>query len=202
MEEENEVEGHTFCTSEVQTTIPLLREVYDDTMTKVLYVGPDTCSMISKLLIVDEDDYEAWGVEPYDFDSSYFHCWDLIHKGIIRVADVKFDLPYEKNSFSHVIISDTLEYFSSRYLNSTIFELMRVSREGVIIFAGHPDYPVSEFTRYKFDHEAKLRSPSWWKRYLSQKNLEENEAARKRFKKILREISYKPACQVFFLKSG
>ena len=139
--------GHTFCTSEVQTTIPLLREVYDDTMTKVLYVGPDTCSMISKLLIVDEDDYEAWGVEPYDFDSSYFHCWDLIHKGIIRVADVKFDLPYEKNSFSHVIISDTLEYFSSRYLNSTIFELMRVSREGVIIFAGKPLILVS-FYRY------------------------------------------------------
>ncbi|TYK29433.1 uncharacterized protein E5676_scaffold655G00250 [Cucumis melo var. makuwa] len=148
--------GHTFCTSEVQTTIPLLREVYDDSMTKVLYVGPDTCSMISKLLIDDEDDYEAWGLEPYGSDSSYFNCWDLIHKGIIRVADVKFALPYGENSFSHVIISDTLEYFSSRYLNSTIFELMRVSREGVIIFAGYPDYPISEFTRFKFDRQVRI----------------------------------------------
>ncbi|CAK9322170.1 unnamed protein product [Citrullus colocynthis] len=201
MEAENKVEGHTFCTSEVQTMIPLLREVYDDSMTKVLYVGPDTCLMMSELLL-DEEDYEAWGVEPYGSDASNLYCWDLIHKGIIRVADMKFSLPYREKSFSHVIISDTLEYFSSRYLNNTIPELMRVSRDGVIIFAGYPDYPLSEFTRYKFNRQAKLRSPSWWKRYLVQRKLEENEAAKKRFKKILRDISYKPACQIFFLKSG
>ncbi|XP_038905892.1 probable pectin methylesterase CGR3 [Benincasa hispida] len=201
LEADNEVEGQTFCSLEVQTMIPLLREVYDDSMTKVLYVGPDTCSMMSELLI-DEEEYEAWGVEPYGSDGSDFYCWDLIHKGIIRVADMKFSLPYRENSFSHVIISDTLEYFSPRYLNSTIPELMRVSRDGVIIFAGYPDYPITEFTRYKFNREAKLRSPSWWKRYLVQRKLEENEAAKKRFKKILRDISYKPACQIFFLKSG
>lgn len=194
--------GHTFCTSEVQTMIPLLREVYDDSMIKVLYVGPDTCLMMSELLL-DEEDYEAWGVEPYGSDASNLYCWDLIHKGIIRVADMKFSLPYREKSFSHVIISDTLEYFSSRYLNNTIPELMRVSRDGVIIFAGkpliivlfyrdsnfktlelrveyniilmllisnyytshfslfqcyagYPDYPLSEFTRYKFNRQVRI----------------------------------------------
>lgn len=104
-------------------------------MNKVLYVGPETCSVMPELLM-DEDDYEAWGLEPYDSDDIFSYCWNLVPKGIVRVADMKFPLPYMEKSFSHVIVSDTLEYMSSRNLNKTIPELMRVSREGVIIFAG------------------------------------------------------------------
>ncbi|XP_022149264.1 uncharacterized protein At3g49720-like [Momordica charantia] len=198
IEDVNTFEGHGFCTPEVEITMPLLREVYDDIMNKVLYVGPDTCSLVSGFL--DEEDYEAWGVDPFGFDANDSDCRDLVQQGIVRVADIKFPLPYRDSSFSHVVVSDTLEYLSSRYLNSTLAELTRVSSEGVIIYAGYPGFPVSEFTRYS--RQAKFRSPSWWRRYLVQRKLEENVAAKKRLKKILKDISYKPACQILLLKSS
>ncbi|KAF2539057.1 hypothetical protein F2Q68_00019070 [Brassica cretica] len=52
----------------------------------------------------------------------------------------------------------------------------------------------------KFGRPAKMRSSSWWNRFFSQTNLEENEAASKKFEKAASKISYTPACQVFHLK--
>lgn len=149
----NIMAGHTFCTMEVQTTIGLLREVYEDSMNKVLYIGPDTCSVMSELFL-DEDDYESWGLEPYDPDAIDSYCWDLIPKGIVRVADMRFRLPYGEKSFSHVIVSDTLEYMSSGYLNNTIPEFMRLARHGVIIFAGKSLFTV---LFYRHSKRFKLR---------------------------------------------
>ncbi|XP_022996876.1 uncharacterized protein At3g49720-like [Cucurbita maxima] len=197
---ENDVEGHTFCTSEVQTIITLLKEVYDYNMNKVLYVGPDTGSVMPELL-EDKDDYVDWGMDPYDTDGADSCCWDLIEREIVHVSDMKFPLPYREKSFSHVIVSDTLEYMSSRYLNETIPEFMRVSRDGIVIFAGHPDFPVSKFNRSRYNRQAKLRSPSWWKMYLAQRKFKEDAAAKERLNNMLKDISFEPACQIFLLKS-
>lgn len=49
--------------------------------------------------------------------------------------------------------------------------------------------------------KAKLRSSSWWIRYFVQNRLEENEAASKKFEQASTKRLYKPACQVFHLKS-
>ncbi|XP_058188639.1 probable pectin methylesterase CGR3 [Rhododendron vialii] len=81
--------------------------------------------------------------------------------------------------------------------------------------AFHPSYPLSascsdgypgqhrakvaEFST--FGRPAKLRSLSWWIRYFVQTSLEENEAATKKFEQAATKRSYKPACQVFHLKS-
>jgi len=104
-------------------------------MRKVLHVGPNTCSIVSKLL--KEDDIEAWGVEPYDIDDVDNQCRSLVRKGFVRVADMKFPLPYRAKSFSLVIVSDALDYLSPRYLNKTLPELARVSSEGLVIFTGN-----------------------------------------------------------------
>ena len=119
---------------EVQRAIPILKKAYGDSMHKVLHIGPDTCSVVSKLL--KEDDTEAWGVEPYDIEDADRSCKALVRKGIMRVSDVKFPLPYRAKSFSLVIVSDTLDYLSPRYLNKTIPDLARVSADGLVIFAG------------------------------------------------------------------
>ena len=49
--------------------------------------------------------------------------------------------------------------------------------------------------------KAKLRSSSWWIRYFVQNRLEENEVASKKFEQASTKRLYKPACQVFHLKS-
>ncbi len=49
--------------------------------------------------------------------------------------------------------------------------------------------------------KAKLRSTSWWIRYFVQNNLEENEAAIKKFEQAATKRSYIPNCQIFHLKS-
>jgi len=105
-------------------------------MRKVLHLGPDTCSVVSKLL--KEEDTEAWGVEPYDLDDADASCRHLVQKGFVRAADIKFLLPYRAKSFSLVIVSDALDYLSPRYLNKTLPELARVSADGVVLFAGKP----------------------------------------------------------------
>ena len=105
-------------------------------MHKILHVGPYTCSVVSKLL--KEEDTEAWGVEPYDIDDADANCKSLVRKGIVRVADIKFPLPYRAKSFSLVIMSDASDYLSPKYLNRTLPELARVSAEGLVIFAGKP----------------------------------------------------------------
>lgn len=169
-------------------------------MHKVLHVGPDTCSMVSKLLI--EEDTEAWGVEPYDIDDADDHCHKLVKKGVVRVADIKFPLPYRAKSFSLVMVSDALDYLSPRYLNKTLPELARVASEGLVIFTGYPGQhraKVAELS--KFGRPAKLRSSPWWIRYFVQTSLEENEGATKKFEQASEKRSYKPACQVFHLKA-
>ncbi|KAH9664071.1 putative pectin methylesterase CGR2 [Citrus sinensis] len=124
------------CTSEIQRAIPILKKEYGDSMHKVLHVGPDTCSVVSTLL--KEEETEAWGVEPYDIEDADARCKSLVHKGIVRVADIKFPLPYRAKSFPLVIVSDALDYLSPKYLNKTLPDLARVASDGVLIFAGYP----------------------------------------------------------------
>lgn len=104
-------------------------------MHKVLHVGPDSCSVVSSLLA--EEETEAWGVEPYELDDVGPKCKSLVRKGIVRVADIKFPLPYRAKSFSLVIVSDALDYLSPKYLNKTLPELVRVSADSVVIFSGN-----------------------------------------------------------------
>ncbi|KAK1372887.1 hypothetical protein POM88_029080 [Heracleum sosnowskyi] len=90
--------------------------------------------IVSKLL--KEEETEAWGVEPYDIEDADTDCKRLVHRGIVRVANIKFPLPYRAKSFSLVIVSDAVDYLSSKYLNKTLPELARVSSDGLVIFTG------------------------------------------------------------------
>lgn len=193
-------EGAVSCTLELQQALPILRKAYGDNMRKVLHVGPDTCSVVSKLL--EDKDTEAWGVEPYDIDDADNQCQKLVWKGIVRVADIKFPLPYRAKSFSLVIVSDALDYLSPRYLNRTLPELARVASEGLVIFTGYPGQQRAKVAELsKFGRSAKLRSSSWWIRYFVQTSLEENEAATKKFEQTAAKRSFKPSCQIFHLKA-
>lgn len=133
-------------------------------MHKVLHVGPDTCSVVSTLL--KEEDTEAWGVEPYDLDDIDGNCKSLLRKGIVRVADIKFPLPYREKSFSLVIVSDAVDYLSPRYLNKTLPELARVASDGVVVFAGKSSvfFYFSEMTRHQDFNNVYYRS-SMLKKY-------------------------------------
>ncbi|CAA6653489.1 unnamed protein product [Spirodela intermedia] len=175
------------CTSEVQRAIPFLQKVYGNSMHKVLHVGPDTCSVVSKLL--KEEDTEAWGVEPYDLEDTDGSCKSLVRKGIVRTE-----------IFLLVIVSDALDYLSPRYLNKTLPHLATLAVDGVVVFAGYPgqqSLKVPDLSR--FGKPAKLRSSSWWIRYFVQVGVEENEVAMKKFEQAATKRSYKPACQVFHL---
>ncbi|KAI0498373.1 hypothetical protein KFK09_021614 [Dendrobium nobile] len=188
------------CTLEVQHAIPVLKKVYGDGMRKVLHVGPDTCSVVTKLL--KEEGTEAWGVEPYDLEDADSNCKSLVRKGFVRAADIKFSLPYRPKSFSLVITSDTVDYLSPKYLNRTIPDLARVSADGLVIFAGFPGHHRAKISELpKFGRPAKSRSPSWWLRYFISAGLEENEAAAKKFEQAAAKMSYKPGCQIFHLSS-
>ncbi|KAL2505617.1 Uncharacterized protein Adt_21238 [Abeliophyllum distichum] len=193
------VEGDFSCTLEVQRAIPILRKAYGDSMHRVLHVGPDTCSVISQLL--KEEDIEAWGVEPYDIEDADRRCKSLVHKGLVRVVDIKFPLPYRAKSFSLVIVSDALDYLSPKYLNRTLPELARVSADGLVIFTGIPRHQRSKvLDKSKFGRLAKLRSSTWWIRFFVQMSLEENEAAVKKFEQAAEKRLYNPSCQLFHLK--
>ncbi|KAK4584941.1 hypothetical protein RGQ29_022562 [Quercus rubra] len=199
-EADSKVEGDFSCTAEVERAIPFLKKAYGDSMRKVLHVGPDTCSVVSKLL--KEEETEAWGVEPYDIEDADGICKSLVHKGIVRVADIKFPLPYKAKSFSLVIVSDTLDYLSTKFLNKTLPEFARVSSDGLVIFTGYPGQQRAKVAELsKFGRPAKLRSSSWWVRFFVQTSLEENEAAIKKFEQAASKNSYKPSCQVFHLNS-
>ncbi|XP_037491112.1 probable pectin methylesterase CGR3 isoform X2 [Jatropha curcas] len=188
------------CTLEVQRAIPILKKAYGDSMHKVLHVGPDSCSLVSKLL--KEEDTEAWGVEPYDLDDVDVSCRGLVRKGIVRVADIKFPLPYRAKSFSLVIVSDALDYLSPKYLNRTLPELARVSADGIVIFSGSPGQHKAKGAKLsKFGRPVKYRSSTWWIRFFIQISLEENEVAAKKFEQASIKKSYEPACQVFHLLS-
>ncbi|XP_057963249.1 probable pectin methylesterase CGR3 [Malania oleifera] len=196
----NKVEGDFSCTLDIQRAIPFLKKAYGDNMRKVLHVGPDTCSVVSTLL--KEEETEAWGVEPYDIEDVDGNCKSLVRKGIVRVADIKFPLPYRPKSFSLVVVSDALDYLSPRYLNKTLPELARVSADGLVIFTGYPGRQRAKVAELsKFGRPAKMRSSTWWVRYFVQTGLEENEAAIKKFEQAATRKSYKPSCQVFHLSS-
>ncbi|KAK6777659.1 hypothetical protein RDI58_024377 [Solanum bulbocastanum] len=188
--------GGVSCTSELQRALPILQKAYGDSMQKVLHVGPDTCSVVSTPL--KEEGTEAWGVEPYELDET---CKSLVYKGIVRVADIQFPLPYRSNSFSLVIVSDAMDYLSSKYLNKTLLELARVAADGLIVLSGYPGQQSAKVAElYKFGRPAKLRSPSWWIGFFAQSSLEENEVAIKKFEQVTSKRSYQPACQIFHLK--
>ncbi|GMN34225.1 hypothetical protein TIFTF001_004584 [Ficus carica] len=194
------VEGDFSCTLEVQRAIPVLKKAYGDSMRKVLHVGPDTCSVVSSLL--KEEETEAWGVEPYDIEDADARCKSLVQKGIVRVADIKFPLPYRAKSFSLVIVSDALDYLSPKYLNKTLPELARVSADGLVIFAGYPGKQRAKLPELsKFGRPAKMRSSTWWIRFFVQTSLEENDVAIKKFDLAVSKRSYQPSCQLFHLKS-
>ena len=111
-----------------------MQKAYGDSLHKVLHVGPDSCYVVSKLLKGEET--EAWGIEPYDIEDADSNCKSLIRKGIVRMADIKFPLPYRPKSFSLIIVSDALDFLSPRYLNKTLPDLARVSADGLVIFTG------------------------------------------------------------------
>ncbi|KAL2322879.1 hypothetical protein Fmac_027258 [Flemingia macrophylla] len=194
------LEGDFSCTFEVPSAIPVLKDAYGGNLKSVLHVGPESCSVVSKLL--REGEMEAWGVEPYDIEDADRNCKALVQKGIVRVADIKFPLPYRPKSFSHVIVSDTLDYLSPKYLNKTLPELARVSASGIIIFTGYPGQRKAKIAQLsKFGRPAKMRSQSWWKQFFTETSLEENEAAVKKFDQAASKLSYEPACQIFHLSS-
>ncbi|KAH7512189.1 hypothetical protein FEM48_Zijuj12G0064000 [Ziziphus jujuba var. spinosa] len=189
--------GDFSCTVEVQRAIPILAKARGDSMHKILHVGPDTCSVVSKLL--KEKETEAWGVETDDIQDGDRNCKALVKKGIVRVADIKFPLPYRPQSFSLVIVSDALEYLSPRYLNKTLPDLARVSIDGLVIFTGSPGHRKAKVSESKYGRVAKMRSSSWWVRYFVQTSLEENEATIKKFENAATKMSYVSKCQNFHL---
>ncbi|RDX70243.1 hypothetical protein CR513_50537 [Mucuna pruriens] len=200
LESVSRVESDYLCTSEVQRAIPILQKAYGDSLHKVLHVGPDTCYVVSKLL--KEEETEAWGIEPYDIEDADGNCKALIRKGTVRMADIKFPLPYRPKSFSLVIVSDALDFLSPRYLNKTLPDLARVSSDGIVIFTGFPDNHKAKVADVsKVGRAAKMRSSSWWVRFFLQINLEENETASKKFAQALTKSSHVPRCQIFHLNA-
>ncbi|XP_047337138.1 probable pectin methylesterase CGR3 [Impatiens glandulifera] len=193
--------GVSSCTAEIQLAFPYLKKAYGDSIHKVLHVGPDTCSVVS--LLLKEDDTEAWGIEPYELQEDIDNnCKTLVQNGLVRVADIKFPLPYRAKSFSLVIVSDALDYLSPKYLNKTLPELARVSADGIVILSGYPGHQRAKVAELsKFGRPPKMRSSSWWIRYFMQTGLEENEFAVKKFEQAATKSSYKPACQIFHFKS-
>ncbi|QCE16432.1 probable pectin methylesterase CGR3 [Vigna unguiculata] len=200
LESVSRLQGDYLCTGEVPRAIPILKKAYGDSLHKVLHVGPDTCYVVSKLL--KEEETEAWGIEPYDIEDADANCKALIRKGIVRMADIKFPLPYRPKAFSLVVISDALDFLSPRYLNKTLPDLARISTDGIVIFTGYPDNKKAKGADVsKYGKTAKMRSSSWWVRYFLQINLEENDAASKKFAQASTKSSYVPNCQIFHLKS-
>lgn len=194
------VQGGLSCNGEVQRAIPILKAAYGGGLHRVLHVGPDACSTVSRLL--REEEADAWGVEPYDIEDVDRSCKRMVHRGIVRMADIRFLLPYRAKSFSLVIVSDALDYLSPKYLNRTIPELARVSSDGVVIFTGYPRNVKAKATdKGKYGRSVKLRSAGWWSQYFEHLSLEENEDMIKKFEQAAERMSYISHCQVFHLKS-
>ncbi|KAL5226241.1 hypothetical protein ABZP36_014506 [Zizania latifolia] len=188
------------CTSEVMQALPYLKKAYGNVMHKVLHVGPDSCTVVSNLL--KEGKAEAWGVEPYDLEDIDSSCRSLVRKGFVRMADIKFPLPYRPDSFNLVVVSDALDYLTPKYLNKTLIDLARISTDGLVIFAGNPGQQKAKVSELpKFGRPAKLRSSSWWSRYFIQTGLTENEGPLKKFEQAASKNKYKPDCQIFHLST-
>ncbi|XP_042050611.1 probable pectin methylesterase CGR3 isoform X1 [Salvia splendens] len=193
------LEGGVSCSLEVQKIIPILKKTYGDSMKKILHIGPETCSVVSQIL--KQVDTEAWGIEPYELDDADSSCKSLVRKGSVRVADIKFPLPYRPKTFSLVIVSDALDYLSPKYLNKTVPQLARVASDGLVILSGYPGKQRAKGSELsKWGRPAKLRSSTWWIRFFIQTSLEENESAVKKFEQAVSKNPYKSACQVFHVK--
>ncbi|XP_051124499.1 probable pectin methylesterase CGR3 isoform X2 [Andrographis paniculata] len=183
------VQGDFSCHDEVLRAIPILKEAYGDSMHKVLHVGPDTCSVTSALS--KEEETEAWGVEPYDIEDADLTCRTLVHRGIVRVADITFPLPYRAKSFLLAIVSDALDYLSPKYLNRTIPEMARMSSTGLVIFTRYPRHQRSkEAEKDRGGHKFKSRNSTWWTTYFAELSLEENETAAKKFQKASEKLAF------------
>lgn len=87
-------------------------------------------------MLCSGENTEAWGVEPYELEDADSTCKSLVRKGFVRVADIKFPLPYRPKSFDLVVVSDALDYLTPRYLNRTLPDLARISNDGLVVFAG------------------------------------------------------------------
>ena len=120
------------CRTTVCRVLPILREVYTDSMDHILHVGPSACGVVLKLL--KEEKAEAWGLLPFE-PSAPVHsvCENLIRKVLIRVADVTQPLPYRSNSFSLVLANDVVDSMQSKQLNVTLKELARATSESVVL---------------------------------------------------------------------
>ncbi|GFY86662.1 hypothetical protein Acr_05g0003010 [Actinidia rufa] len=165
------LQGDYSCTLEVQRAIPILRKAYGDNMRKVLHVGPDTCSVVSKLL--KEEETEAWGVEPLTLKMLIGAARRLYAKALY----VNKTLP----DFARVS-ADGLVIFTG-YPSKQSAKGSELSKFGHLVL------------------KAKMRSSSWWMRFFVQTSLEVNEAATKKFEQAATKMSYKPSCQVFHLNS-
>ncbi|KVH93374.1 hypothetical protein Ccrd_004585 [Cynara cardunculus var. scolymus] len=94
-----------------------------------------TCIGYCKLL--KEEDPKAWGLEPYDSDDNDANCLNLIRKGSVGIANIKFPLLYKSRSFSLVMVSDAFDYLSPKHLDSTLLELSIVSADGIVVLSGN-----------------------------------------------------------------
>lgn len=192
------------CGSEVIKALPILREVYGESAHKVLHVGPESCAVTSRLL--KEEDIEAWGIDPFDIIPPLDHsCKSLIRKGIVRVADIKFPLPYKAQSFSIVLVSDAPDSLSPKYLNKTLPDLARVSIDGLVMFVGQPGHRSSTKTaqiiQQSVGRPPKLRGKAWWQKSFEAMGLQENESMSKKFEELKMKKSYNFNCQIFHLRS-
>ncbi|PRQ27893.1 putative RNA-directed DNA polymerase [Rosa chinensis] len=131
---------------------------------------------------------------------------------LISSPQLKLIVP---KSFSVVIVLDSLDYLSERYLNKTLLDLARVSADGVVIFTGKilcqlvksiylcslGKQRAKAVEVSKFGRVAKLRNKAWWTKFFGQVSLEENEGASKKFNIAATKMSFVSNCQVFHLRS-
>eukprot|EP00249_Psilotum_nudum_P029024 c39147_g1_i1 orf=268-1170(+) len=191
------------CRNVVCQEIPLLKEVYGDAMNQILHIGPGTCGVVLKLLT--EEKIEAWGIQPFDLKPPIHSlCESLIRKGFIRVADSFRTLPYRANSFSLVLVTDTLGTLTSRQLNATLPDLARISGDGLVVFISNKAIPRvldQAGEEGKALKPLKPRNRFWWQRHFQMSGLQENEEITKRFEYLQSKKSYKPDYFIFHLNS-
>ncbi|CAK9175269.1 unnamed protein product [Ilex paraguariensis] len=158
---------------EVQRAFPILKKAYGNRMRRVLHM---TMVATARLLCAKA----------------------------LCVADIRFPLPYRAKSFSLVIVSDALDYLFPKYLNKTLSELARVSADGFFFIFSVLGYPgqhrakVAELA--KFGQIAELILVD--KVFLFRPAYKKMKPATKKFEQAATKMLYKPACQVFHLKSS
>lgn len=200
-DEEGDFSSRPECRTAVCQALPLLQEIYGETMNRVLYVGPSTCGVVLKLL--KEGNVEAWGVQPSDpIPPVHSVCENLIRKGLIRVADVSQPLHYRSHSFSFVLASGVVDSMTSKQLNITLRELARVSSENIVLFINGRAVRRIQDPSGEKNEAVKLlkpRSKLWWQHRFQNIGLQESEEETKRFDSLKLEKSYSFNHHVFHL---